>query len=37
MVSAEVKANQKNQKIKRYSGCIAQMFVRSAFKTWNTM
>ena len=33
MVSAEVKASQKNQKIKRYSGCIAQMFVGSAFKT----
>ena len=27
----------KATKIKRSSGCILEMFIRSTFKTWNTM
>ena len=32
MISAD-----ETSRTKRYSGCILQIFIRSAFKTWNTM
>ena len=32
MISAD-----ETSRSKRYSGCILQIFIRSTFKTWNTM
>ena len=35
-MSADVKANKNNNK-KRSTDCILQFFIRSTYKTWNTM
>ena len=36
MISSDVKAI-KTTRNKRSSGCILQIFIRSTFRTWNTM
>ena len=37
MISADVKANVKNNKKQKNGDCMLKIFIRSSFRTWNTM